>query len=271
MTLSPGEYFTIARQLNDPSDSGTYYVRAFVRNARTDALIDTINLTGRGDQRFTQEWQVVPDTSGLGLYITITTKVYTDSGYTTLSTVYGIEQHEHLIQDRSAMIWGGGSGLDIDYKRIKKMIDEAVKSRPEPTVDLFPIQTALLDLHEAVKSIHLPEAQKIDLQPILNSLEAIKNKEVSPPDLSPIVNKVDLIKEAMLPQVQTGLEAAHELVLRLKDFFTDDVEKIVKKIDSLTKSINELKAEVDRQKDEEIIKEKKRDSHSLLREYLNGN
>src|SRR3990167_6396837 len=99
LQLSPGEYFAIVRQLADPNDTGTYYVRAFVRNARTDTLLDTVNLTDRTGQRFSVEWQVPSSTSD-ALYIAVTTRVYTDSAYTTLSTDYSQEMEVYLVEDR---------------------------------------------------------------------------------------------------------------------------------------------------------------------------
>src|SRR5574337_612585 len=100
MQLEPREYFTIARGLEDYTDSTTYYVRAVIRNARTDALIDTVNLTDNGNRRFTKAWQVPADPSGLGFYIIVTTTVYTDSGYTTKAENYLERFEEHLVQNR---------------------------------------------------------------------------------------------------------------------------------------------------------------------------
>src|SRR3712207_5094711 len=120
MTLNPLEEFVIARQLNDPADTNTYYVQAVIRNAKTDAVIATVNLDNKGSQRFTKTWQVVQDPTGLGLYVTITTTVYTDSSYSTKSTTYGVEQHEHLIQDRINPWLRTGGGADVDYKRVRK-------------------------------------------------------------------------------------------------------------------------------------------------------
>src|SRR3990167_2297855 len=101
LQLNPREYFPIVRQLNDPLDVGTYYVQAIIRNARTGATLDTLSLTDEGGQRFSYTtWQTPADTSGLGLFITITLTVYTDSGYTEKAGNYGIEQQTYLIQER---------------------------------------------------------------------------------------------------------------------------------------------------------------------------
>ncbi len=54
MQLNPHEQFTIVRQIEDHTDSSTYYVRAVVRNAKPDALLATVNLTDQGSRRFSE-------------------------------------------------------------------------------------------------------------------------------------------------------------------------------------------------------------------------
>ena len=87
--LTPQKIFTIVRGLENHIDTATYYVQAVIRNSRTNAIIDTINLTDRDGYRFSKEWQVPADPSGEGLVIDIVTSIYTDSGYTTKSENYG--------------------------------------------------------------------------------------------------------------------------------------------------------------------------------------
>ena len=133
MQLTPGETFAIVRQLADPSDTGTYYVRATIRNARTDALIDTKDLTDRGGQRFSVEYQV-PSKSSDPVWISISTRVYTDSGYTTLNTVYGQEIETHLVELRQQHFGGGGAG--VSYKKIEEIVRAVVKETEKDDVDI---------------------------------------------------------------------------------------------------------------------------------------
>ncbi len=126
MILSPQEYFALVRQLQDPNDTGVYYVRAVIRNALTDAVIATLNLTDRGSQRFSLPWQVAADPTGLGYYIAIETRVYLDAGYTQLSDAYGQENTTYLVDNRFRTLNAGGGGSDIDYKKIKKILLEAL-------------------------------------------------------------------------------------------------------------------------------------------------
>src|SRR5258707_3851150 len=101
MQLEPLEDFTIARGLEDHTDSTTYYVRAVVRDAKTDALLATVNLTDQGDaHRFSKKWQIPADQTGQGYYLLITTSVYTDSGYTTKSSNYGDKDETYLVMRR---------------------------------------------------------------------------------------------------------------------------------------------------------------------------
>lgn len=130
MQLQPGEMMAIVRQLADPNDAGTYYVRATIRNARTDALIDTKDLTDRTGQRFSVEYQV-PSKSSDAIYISISTRVYTDSGYTTLSDMYGQEIETYLVEMRQQH-FGGGGGSGISYKKIEETVRAVLKEMDKP-------------------------------------------------------------------------------------------------------------------------------------------
>jgi len=63
LQVNPRETYPIVRQLADPLDTGTYYVRAVVRNARTDETLETLNLTNKGSGRFLYNYQVPADAS----------------------------------------------------------------------------------------------------------------------------------------------------------------------------------------------------------------
>ena len=221
MQLSPREYFTVARQIEDPLDTATYYVRAEIRNARTDALIATLDLTDRGSRRFGKEWQVPADPSGRGFYITVVTKVYTDSGYTTVSEQYGEKLNEYLVQDRfnkaTDTSWAS-TGADVDYKRIKKIVDEAVAKIDVPegqTVDLSPLKRAfdegMREIVKDVRAIKIPEPRieketvhtPVDLSPlekrISNAVEEIKKSipEREEHDMSPMMEAVNTLHDAI--------------------------------------------------------------------------
>lgn len=197
MQLNPGENFVITHQIGDHTDATTYYVRAVIRNALTDATLDTVNLIDRGTQRFSAPWQVPADPSGQGFYISVTTTVYTDSGYSAKSALYSEEQERHLIQvrDNPNLGMGGGvgvaSGPDIDYKKVRKIIQEELAKIEFPEVkipaqvkpqeiSLEPVQARIAALNGSLQAISdkiesLPRFEKteINLEPFESRIEEL--------------------------------------------------------------------------------------------------
>jgi hypothetical protein len=123
MILRPGEQFTIVRQLSDPLDTGTYYVRAVIRNLSTDSIINTVDLTDKGSQRFQGIWEVTP--TQYDYYVSITTTVYTDSGYSSLSPNYGIDAQTLLVAERWGLQFQGGGG-SMTPNQLKEIIRATV-------------------------------------------------------------------------------------------------------------------------------------------------
>jgi hypothetical protein len=200
MLLRPQRNFTIVRQIANHLDTTTYYVRAVIRDAYTDEILATLNLDDKGGQRFTKNWQVSPDPSGLGREISIVTSVYTDSGYTTKSENYGDEENSHLIEEN---IQRGGGGGGVDYYTLRKIIQEELDKLPKPepfpdiptpqvNVRLDSVLSAISELKVALK----PETpEKVDFAPLMRELyslrQAISEKEVTPEtDISPVLQKL---------------------------------------------------------------------------------
>ena len=188
LQLNPREHFYIVRQIPDPGDTVTYYVRATIRNSKDDTIIDVVNLTDRGGQRFSKIWDVCPDVSGLGLYIDITTNVYTDSGYTTLSTVYGSDTQTYLVLARAQHF--GGSG--VNYDSIRKIIKEEINKIPPveiPKPEKVDLSGVIYEIDKVQRSIaaikfpKIPTPDKIDMSPIVTSLKTIRS-EIQNLDLS---------------------------------------------------------------------------------------
>lgn len=184
--LDPQETFPIVYVLSDPSDTGTYYVRAVLRNSVTGAIVrvaglDYVNLTNLGSRRFSKTIQAPNDASGLGTYIDITVSVYTDSGYTTKSDVYQEENTKYRIQQRWSPAMGngggygtaGGSNASIDYKKLAEVVVEAFNSLPTtelPEVDLRGLYAQGDTLRELIKAIKMPEMKDVDLMPHTNMI-----------------------------------------------------------------------------------------------------
>lgn len=206
MRLIPSRTFTVVRQIGNHTDTGTYYVRAVVRNAYTDDILATLDLTDKGGQRFKKDWQVPPETSGLGGFISIVTSVYIDSGYTTKSENYADEENTYLWAELET--GGGGGGFrgytGPDASDIRRIVREEIEKIPKVEIPPFPepekvemrwdeVMGALSNIRSAIK-----EPEKVDMTPILEAVsraeQAITSKEVTPAtDLTPLIEKIDTL------------------------------------------------------------------------------
>ena len=233
MQLHPREQFIISRQLADTTDTDTNYVRAVVRNAKTDELLKTVSLTDKGSRRFTGVYEVPEDPSGEGFYITITTTVMTSAAFTTANTNYGEEQETYLVQVRKNNL-GGGSGGDIDMKSLERMIRKVLKKEaPEEGLvvpelatksDILVLATALDSLSAAVFS--LPKEVKtetINNTPLLEAISGLKTMitaiptEASSTDLSPVLDLITVIVNQLADVKQTIIDQSIEIMGSVED------------------------------------------------------
>lgn len=258
MQLHPRESFTIVRQLQDPYITGTFYVRAVIKNAKTDTVLETLDLTDNGSQYFTKSWLVPADVSGQGFYISIKTSVYTDSGYTTKSENYGDEVATYLVQERYVFNPNYPVGPDIDYKKIKKIIEEVVdekmkKHKLEPKV--------VTVTKEVIKDITFPTPEKITfpempkLDPIIKALERIEKKELP---AFPEIPKVDF--EPILAAIQKAVD----LSVKQKEEIVGQINEVFNKNTARHKKIQEMKKifssfNIDDEDEEEVVPSKKKE------------
>lgn len=208
MQLAPGEKFAIVRQLPDPNDSATYYVQAVVRDAHTDALLESVSLTDRGSRRFSALWNVYSKKND-GFYISITTTVYTDAGYTTKSDIYSEESETYLIERRDYHS-GGSSGIGANKVReiVTQVVAEALAAHakaiderlaglggepadPVENYDDSEVLTAITELTTAVKAIEVKPEVKVTIQPT---------------NLAPILSAVEQNGERVAKAVKDGVE-----------------------------------------------------------------
>lgn len=226
MQLFTSNNFTVVRQIANHTDATTYYVRAVIRNAYTDAIITTLDLDSKGAQRYSKAWKVPADPSGEGFYVSIVTSVYTDSGYTTKSNDYGDEETTYLVVDRPRSNNGGGYGLsgrdvrDIFSEEIQKILPiitpkkeedpeevetEEEEEIPDPRID------AIIKMLEVI-SKKIDAIEKVDLKPISSDIKALGKQidaiEIPKLDLSPILSKMEendstdeMTKEEMTAQL----------------------------------------------------------------------
>lgn len=248
-TINPNEMFPIMRGIGDHTDTATYYVRAFVRDAVTDAILATVDLEDKGGQRFQTAWKVVYDNVfQKGRYITIVTSVYTDSGYTTKSENYGDEFETYLVQERwdmaKAASIGGGGG--IDYRELRKILKEQLKEIEYPEQKELNIESLIRDITVSVIDNipeypeqkpfpDFPEIEKVDLSGVEKEIKSLntelrKRPQFKETDLTELVNLLDELKKR--PEFkETNLSDLLDEILKLKSLILKDVE-VFKVIDT---------------------------------------
>ena len=219
--LAPNESFPIVRVLKDHTDTSTNYVQAVIRDATTDALVDTVNLTDKGDRRFSKVWKVpYADAYNRGRYLVITTTVYTDSGYTTKNGNYAEEAETYLVQERwnPTSFQGGGS---IDENQFKKVIREVLSEQKDtaetedaPELGAMPPEKPEVDVEAlvgrikevvttAVDSITIPDPEKperVDLSSIESALNSVLLEIAAMPrfkdtNIQPIIDVLESLSE----------------------------------------------------------------------------
>jgi hypothetical protein len=206
MQLSPFEYFTIVRQIEDPLDGATYYPQAEIRNARTDALLATIDLDNKGDGRYSERWQVPADTSGLGFYVSIISKIYTDANHTEESPNYGRKEQTFLVKDRvEPRVGGSGPSVNDIREALKKVLAEFDFPTPS-NLDLAPLVKAIkavpLQVAQRIEipEVVIPEQKELDLNPVLSAINA-SNQAV-----------LKAIADVKIPDYTNTLRTIQELV-----------------------------------------------------------
>lgn len=241
LQLEPEEYFTICRQLADPSDTNTYYVKAVIRNAKTDAVLDTVYLEDKGEQRFRKQWQVPADPSGQGFYISITTYVYEDASYSTESPNYEREEDVYLVQKRYNPLLGGGGGFEINYRKVRDIVREELAKLPkveipkQKEVDVGLIISEINAVKKAVKGIKIPKQKGVDLSGVKSELDklgkAINSIEIPEPE------KVDF------SGIERELSALSDKIERfdkkISATMVDEVDSIRKQIETIKDSLKQ--------------------------------
>lgn len=237
MDLFTQHNFSIIRQLENPALTGPYYVQAVIRNAYTDAIIATISLTDKTNQRFKGDWAIPADPSGQGFYVSIVTSVYSDAGYTTKSTDYGDEENTYLVVDNPRLNkTGGGGGIsrrDISdiFEAKLGTIATILKAIQEKDIE-FPEQIKYDSHFESLSGFlreikdAMPKFEKTNLDPVQKALSGISKviNEISKRenlDLTPVLNAV---KDAN----ENGELSADEMKSLLSDLESKLVEAVDK-------------------------------------------
>lgn len=180
INLNPAETFPIIRIIGNHLETDTLYVRAVIKDAVNDKVLATVDLADKGSYYYRTNWKVVWDnTMARGRFLTITTSVYSDSGYTTKSENYGDEVETYLVQERfdSSRAYGSSEGGGaIDYRELRKVFGEEIGKVKKPKA---------IDIAELAKEvakvvvINLPEEKEvevIDLTPLENSINKLSQE-----------------------------------------------------------------------------------------------
>lgn len=246
MEIRGGHKLTIVRQLADPSDTNTYYVRAVIVNSATGSIIqvggnDYVNLTDNGDQRFSYTWSVPYQADEF--QIDIKTTVYTDSGYTTKSNRYAIENKEYIIR-RKNLGGGGGGGVAIDYKKIKNIVEGIEYPKYDEVLQKMS-DTLLLGLEQnrrAIDKIEIPKYNEKMLIEAINKLkEYIDSIEIPETDYKPLMSEIEGLKKGIeqstkkLNDKSDNLEKSYS---KFKESIKETVDSVDKNLGYIVKTFN---------------------------------
>lgn len=128
MFLLPGTTHIVSWVKQNLLDTAEYYPRAVIRDTVANTVLETLDLTNSGDDiRYTYPWVVAFDPSGQGREVEVEITVYEDSGYSTVSGMYGRWSQRYLIFDFSRAPGGGGfGGSSISYDRVSEIVTSII-------------------------------------------------------------------------------------------------------------------------------------------------
>lgn len=242
-TLNPAENFPIIRVLQDHTDVSTNYVQAVIRDASTDVVLATVNLTDLGNRRFRYIWKVPYDnTFQVGRFVVITTTVYTDAAYTNKNPSYAEVGDTYLVQERWNQLKASPGGADgVSEKTIRAILTENVaaiaqlitgQEKPEK-IDLENVVARImnaLSMTEMNIKGAIPAAaeptEPVDFTPLMKHLDTLHARVAALPqehqDLTPLVGETralgmhinDLHRQALQHAEKQFTDAKMELVVK---------------------------------------------------------
>jgi hypothetical protein len=243
LQIEPRINYPITYNLGNPTDTNTYYARAYIYDGvDADTLLDTVDLTDLGNQRFKKNWQTPADVSGQGRYITIFIRVFTDSSHTAESDTYGRVEEKLLIkQGWSPVFGGGGGGVDLDYKKVRKIIAEEMDKMPKPKktkeINLSPLLNEIGLVRESLSGIEINPQVNINLNSILDKVDSldakvkkyIEQNKPEPTDLIPLMDEINKIKEeiaSLSGKIENVAKEKSESVISSVEAIRGDFKKI---------------------------------------------
>jgi hypothetical protein len=165
-----------------------------------------------------------------------------------------------------------GGGADVDYKRIKKLMDEAVGSIPKPPepkeFDPVPLSEGLQAVIQEIRDIKFPEQKEANLLPLLARLQAIQNSinnlkfpECDHKEVMKRLDEHNLALDANTEQLERHVEEIIEplkhVLSKDNDLVKDEMRKLGEKFEGISYAV------VDK------TQRKEQPKASVLDEYLN--
>lgn len=207
--LRPGETFYAVWQVSDPSDTTAYFPQLIVRNSNTGTTLNTVNLTSTDNKRYTGNFVVPQDSSGLGTFIDAALTVYTDSARTTVSTNYQVEGRQYLVQARNvAQSYGGGGNYGLTADEVRKLIAE--------------------ELSKVIKEPKTLEAREVEM--IVRGLLKKELSSLPVPEKPAELSRIAIV-EALLGQLGQSMSQTSEKHLKN---FTEVQQKLLSQDEKIT-------------------------------------
>lgn len=142
-------------------------------------------------------------------------------------------------------------GADVDYKKIKKIMQEVVAGIPKAPeakpVDFSLITAQIYQLQVAIEGIDIPQAEKVDLTPILAGFERLAGliKDIPQPepvDLNPLQETIrsEITGFAVPEKLQEIVNAADQLLEKMKEFFGNDMDTVTQAVTELKQKLSKM-------------------------------
>jgi DNA-directed RNA polymerase subunit F len=265
--IAPTKQFLISLKINNPSDAGTYYVRATIKNAISGETLETVNLTDQGDKYFSKIWMTPPDFSGTGLQIKIFKTVYTDAAYTQESAAYGTVVEDYIIRDLATRQLFGGGAYGLTKQEAEEIIEKALKGislkqeinkafeLAEKEVRDIVAETVKECIEESL-NFEWDKKEKKLKEDIANSLDEITSlfrsrlERLSQEELRKISGE---IKEEMVAQTTFQSKEFNKLKREMEDIGTTLTKNIGETLTQLVRSIVDRATDMARAQREEIV------------------
>lgn len=129
------------------------------------------------------------------------------------------------------------AGPDIDYKRIARIITDALNLLPEPKEpiepkepDLTPLVSAIHDVITEIRAIEMPEAKEADLTPVMAKLSVLEAaiKAIPKTDLNPV-----------LEEIRTQFDALEEEFDSSDNVTTDGFKQVEKSFQEVIRTVKD--------------------------------